>query len=125
MWTEERSYEQDTGMGFILEMTHAEGGRVEHHFRAETLDKLLMYIAYFVRGCGFVVDATDSLEFVPDYTDSEPGDPRYESGYNDGYDAGMEDMQDRAEQAYAQILMDSQYRRIPNLNAFTEMLKGE
>ena len=123
-WTEERTYGQDVGMGFTLEMTHADGGRVEHQFRAESLDDVLMYVGYFVRGCGFVVDATDTLEFVPEYTDSETNDSTYESGYRFGYDAGMEDMQDRAEQAYAQILIDSNHY-IPNLESFNEMIKGE
>lgn len=95
MWTEERSYEQDTAMGFTLEMTHADGGRVEHQFRAESLDDVLMHIGYFVRGCGFVVQATDTLDFIPD--DSEPSESGYEEGYRDGIHDGIDEMRARAE----------------------------
>ena len=99
IWTEERTYAQDTAMGFILEMSHADGRRVEHQFRAESLDELLVSVAYFVRGCGFVIDGTDSLDFVPD--DSGEHDPSlddlYDSGYRDGRGDGEIVMRRRAE----------------------------
>ena len=97
-WTEERTCAQDTGMGFTFEMTHADGGRVEHQFRAESLDELLMYVAYFVRGCGFVVDATDSLDFVPDDSgDEEYAQALHDEVYRAGREDGASDMRHRAE----------------------------
>jgi hypothetical protein len=58
--------EIDRGMHFVVEMKHGGGGLVEHHFKADGLDDVLMHLGYFVRGCGFVVGGTESLEFVPE-----------------------------------------------------------
>ena len=122
-WTEERAYTQDTGMGFTLEMTHADGGRVEHQFRAEALDKLLMYMAYFVRGCGFVVDSLDSLEFVSDNIDHPSGDE-----YDEGYDEGRNNMREVAIDSFKRVLGHSSANVRANytdmLTAFTQLMEG-
>ena len=119
-WTEERTYRQDVGMGFTLEMTHADGGRVEHQFRSESLDDLLMYIAYFVRGCGFVIDGRDILQFHPDDSDEA-------SSYEQGYAVGRERMREDAIDSFKRVLGHSSANVRANytdmLTAFTDMME--
>ena len=122
-WAEDRTYGQDTGMGFTLEMTHADGGRVEHQFRAESLDDLLMHTGYFVRGCGFMVDATDSLEFVPDHSIRASSD-----AYDEGYTEGYNNMREVAIDSFKRVLGHSSANVHANytdlLTAFTHLMEG-
>jgi hypothetical protein len=52
---------------FTLKMEDDYGRTIEHSFEEETLQEVLMHLDMFVRGCGYVINTYDQLDYV-DYT---------------------------------------------------------
>lgn len=50
---------------FTLKMDDGFGRSVETSFESEFLPEVLMNVDLFLRGCGYVIDAYDQLEYVP------------------------------------------------------------